>query len=172
MPKNLNVSPRVFGRFVIATGVFLLMSCAPKPEPQTEQPQPQWLPVTWTPALEQVQDDLEEDLAARPNQSQQRLNRGSQNLADVLDARLFIAYVRLQQRLGAQGRQALFAEQEKWLADRAASARAAVVSKGGSLGNLEYASAFADMTRKRLAELEQRLAQQPMPPLTSPGKKE
>jgi uncharacterized protein YecT (DUF1311 family) len=172
MPQSLNVSPRMFIRLGIAMGVLLLISCAPKPEAQTEQTQLQWLPMNWTPALEQVQDDLEENLAARPNQSQQALNRASQNLADLVDARLFIAYVQLQQRLGAQGREALFTEQEKWLVERAASARAAVESKGGSLANLEHANAFAEITKKRLAELEERLAQQSVPPQITPAKKE
>ena len=168
MPQTLSVSPRILIRLGTAMGLLLLMSCAPQPEAQTEQTQPQWLPMNWTPALEQMQDDLEEDLAARPNQSQQALNRASQNLADIVDARLFIVYVRLQQRLDAQRRKALFMEQETWLTERTVSARAAVVSKGGSLANLEYASTFADMTKKRLTELERRLAQQPVPPLATP----
>lgn len=171
MPHRSNVSPRMSIRLGIATGLLLLISCGPQPEAQTEQTQPQLVPMNWTPALEQVQDSLEEDLA-RPNQSQQALNRASQNLADVLDARLFIAYVRLQEKLGTPGRNALFMEQQAWLRERAVSARAAVVSKGGSLANLEYASAFADITKKRLAALEGRLAQQPVPPPATPVQKE
>jgi uncharacterized protein YecT (DUF1311 family) len=53
----------------------------------------------------------------------------------------------------------LFDEQKNWLAKRDELAQAAVVSKGGSLAPLEYASAFRKVTEKRLAELEQRLAQ-------------
>jgi uncharacterized protein YecT (DUF1311 family) len=117
-----------------------------------------------------VQEAVEEGIAAQPHQSQQALNRASQNLADLVDARLFITYVLLLQKLDKKGRQVLFSEQKAWLAQRAASARAAVVSKGGSLAPLEYASALSDITKKRLAELEARLAQQSTQPGNTPGR--
>ena len=130
------------------------------------------VPDTWAPSLEQVQENVEEDIAAQPNQSQQALNRGSQNLADLADARLFIAYVLLMQRLHETERNTLFNEQKQWLAQRVVSARAAVVSKGGSLDTLEYVSAFRSMTEKRLAELQSRLSQQPTQSWSIPGRGE
>src|SRR5262249_23628868 len=139
----------------IVIGVLLLVSCAPEPEAQQkrmERTPTILVPTEWRPSLEQVQEDVEESIAAQPQQSQRVLNRASQNLADLVDARLFITYVLLQQKLDEKGRKALFMEQKAWLTQRTASARAAVVSKGGSLAPLEYASAFSDITKKRLAE--------------------
>ena len=159
--------------FGIVLGILLLVACAPKPEARqkyTEQTPTILVPTEWTPSLEQVQEAVEEGIAAQPHQSQQGLNRASQNLADLVDARLFITYVLLLQKLDEKGRKTLFAEQKAWLTQRAASARAAVVSKGGSLAPLEYASAFSDITKKRLAELEARLAQQSSQPGSTPGR--
>jgi uncharacterized protein YecT (DUF1311 family) len=147
----------------IVIGVLLLASCSAQPEARQERSDliPTILvPTEWKPSLQQVQEAVEEGIAAQPQQSQQALNRASQNLADLADAHLFITYVLLLQKLDEQGRQALFSEQKAWLAQRAATSRAAVVSKGGSLAPLEYASAFSDTTKKRLAELEARLTQQ------------
>jgi uncharacterized protein YecT (DUF1311 family) len=154
-------------------GVLLLVSCAPKSEAQqkrTEQTPTILVPTEWTPSLEQVQEAVEEGIPAQPHQSQQALNKASQHLADLVDARLFITYVLLLQKLDEKGRQALFSEQKAWLTQRAASARAAVASTGGSLAPLEYASAFSDITKKRLAELEARLAQQSPQPGSTPGR--
>jgi uncharacterized protein YecT (DUF1311 family) len=114
----------------------------------------------WTPSLEQAQAYVEETSEAKKNKSQTALNRESQNLADLADAQLFITYVLLMQRLAENDRSQLFNEQKMWLAQRAESARAAVISKGGSLEALEYANAFRSMTEKRLAELESRLSRQ------------
>ena len=155
----------------IVLGVLLFASCASDPDTPQQQPNnapsqaPKVLiptvavPAEWAPSLEQVQEDLEEGIATQSNQSQQALNKASQNLADLADARLFISYVLLMQKLDEKSRAELLKEQKLWLTQRATSARAAVVSKGGSLGPLEYANAFADMTKKRLAELKARLAQ-------------
>jgi uncharacterized protein YecT (DUF1311 family) len=63
------------------------------------------------------------------------------------------------QNLDGKEQKTLFVEQKNWLAKRDELARSEVVSKGGSLAPLEYASVFRQVTEKRLAELEQRLAQ-------------
>lgn len=118
----------------------------------------QLAPDQWMPSLEQVQENVTDSLAARPNQSQQALNRSSQDLADLADAQLFIIYVSLMQRLDEKERNKLFDEQKQWLAQRAASSRAAVVSRGGSLEKLEYAEAFRRTTERRLTELRSRLS--------------
>ena len=155
--------------------VLLLASCASEPEAQSEHTESMHLalvPANWKPSLEQVHEDLEDGIATQPNQSQQALNRASQNLADLVDARLFITYVLLLQRLDEKGRAVLLKEQETWLAQRTASAQAAVVSAGGSLAPLEYATAFGDITKKRLAELEARLAQQSTQAGDTPGRRE
>jgi uncharacterized protein YecT (DUF1311 family) len=169
------VESRVRFSFGIVIGVLLLVLCASKPKAQQERTEltPMILvPMGWTPSLEQVQEDVEENLAAQPHQSQQALNKASQNVADLADARLFITYVLLLQKLDEKGRASLLKEQQVWLTQREASARAAVVSKGGSLAPLEYASAFGDITKKRLAELEARLTQQPTQAGGTPGRGE
>ena len=62
------------------------------------------MPTEWTPSLEQVQDDVEENIAAQPHQSQQALNKASQHMADLVDARLFITYVLLRSKLDEKGK--------------------------------------------------------------------
>jgi uncharacterized protein YecT (DUF1311 family) len=114
----------------------------------------------WTPSLEQAQAYVEHASEAEKNQSQTVLNRESQNMADLADAQLFITYVLLMERLNENDRRQLFNEQKMWLMKRAESARASIISKGGSLEALEYASAFRSITETRLAELESRLSGQ------------
>jgi len=171
--KEQSVSSGLSIRLGIVIGVLLLVSCASQPEAEQESSEstPSILaPMEWKPSLEQVQEDMEERIAAQQHQSQQALNRASQDLADLVDARLFITYVLLLQQLDAKGKKALLTEQQAWLAQREASARASVVSKGGSLAPLEYATAFSDLTKKRLAELEARLTQHSTQPGSTPGK--
>jgi hypothetical protein len=117
-------------RLALVIGVLLLVSCSPKrdvPQEGAELTPAILVPVEWTPSLEQVQENMEESLAARPNQSQQAL-RGKPNLADLADARLFIAY----------GLLCKLDEKDRALFDRkhgsrsAALARATVVSKEAS----------------------------------------
>lgn len=180
--KKQIVTCRLRTCLTIVLGSLLLASCAPSPEAPQEQREsvPEavaeklgpigLVPLEWTPSLEQVQESVEEAIAAQPNQSQQAMNRATQNLADLADARLFITYVLLMQKLDEKGKAALLTEQKTWLAQRAKSAQAAVVSQGGSLGPLEYATAFGDMTKKRLAELESRLTQQSTPAGNPPGR--
>jgi len=182
--KDQTVECRLSIYLGIMIGSLLLLSCAPNPEVPKEhtdsvpnvgakEPAPTDLvPMEWAPSLEQVQEDVEEGIAAQANQSQQAMNRASQNIANLADARLFIAYILLMQKLDEKGRAELLTEQKIWLAQRAASAQAAVVSKGGSLEPLEYASAVGDITKKRLAELESRLTQQSTQAGNTPGREE
>jgi uncharacterized protein YecT (DUF1311 family) len=118
------------------------------------------IPAGWNPSLEQVQGELQEASQRNPNKSQQALNRASQAMADLLDARLFITYVRLFESLDAASRSELFNEQKTWQAKRADMARQSVTSKGGSLEPLEYSGAYRKITEERLAQLEKRLAAQ------------
>jgi uncharacterized protein YecT (DUF1311 family) len=155
----------------IVIGFLLLVSCAPKPQAQqasTELTSTILVPPDWRPSLKLMEEDVEESIAAQPHQSQQALNRASQKLADLVDARLFITYVLLLQKLDEKSRKELFVEQQAWLTQRVALARAAVTSTGGSLEPLEYTSAFGDITKTRLAELEARLAQQATQPVSTP----
>ncbi|AEJ00887.1 protein of unknown function DUF1311 [Nitrosomonas sp. Is79A3] len=117
----------------------------------------QIIPESWTPSLDQVAQAIEESSKEDRQASQQVLNRTSQNLADIRDAQLFIAYVQLMQSLNTQGKTELFDEQKRWLNQRDEKARASVVSKGGTLASLEYSDAFRQFTEERLAELKARL---------------
>lgn len=115
------------------------------------------VPKGWNPTLEQAQIFIEDESAARTSKNQRFLTQTSRSMADLRDAQLFVAYVRLMQALDAEERQALFNEQECWLSAREKSARAAVDSKGGSLEPLEFSEAFRKITEERLAVLEKRL---------------
>ena len=116
-------------------------------------------PGDWQPSLDQVADTLNEQENNQSPLSQQAMNLNSQNLADIKDAQLFITYVQLAQTLDIKGRIKLCSEQRHWLDKRAKSAEASVESKDGSLGPLEYSSAFRKLTEERLAELQKRLQQ-------------
>jgi uncharacterized protein YecT (DUF1311 family) len=139
--------------------VFALVSACSSPGRDSAESLSQLVPNGWKPSLEQVQTSIQDELETRAQKSQQYLNRTSQNLSDLADARLFITYTVLMQNLDSKEQGNLFDEQKNWLAKRDELARSAVVSKGGSLAPLEYASVFRQVTEKRLAELEQRLVQ-------------
>lgn len=117
------------------------------------------VPNGWNPSLEQAQTFIEDTLAAKTRKDQRFLTQASQGMADLRDARLFIAYVQLMQVLDAGERRELFNEQEIWISSRERTARAAVDSKGGTLEPLEYSEAFREITEERLAELERRLSE-------------
>jgi uncharacterized protein YecT (DUF1311 family) len=147
---------------VCSLSLIVLMSsciaCGPKPE--EKKVSTAVLPDDWRPSLEQVQEDLQESFDRNPYKSQQALNRASQDMADLLDARLFITYVRLMELLDSTSRANLFNEQKDWLTKRVENAQSTVTSKGGTLGPLEYSGAYRRLTEQRLAELEKRLSEQ------------
>ena len=138
--------------------VLTLASGCPSPRGDSVESPSQLVPSGWRPSLEEVQTALQNELDTKAPKSQQYLNRASQNLSDLADARLFIIYTLLMQNLEGKERRDLFDEQKNWLAKRDETAQSAVVSKGGSLAPLEYASVFRQVTEKRLAELEERWA--------------
>lgn len=109
--------------------------------------------------MEQVQENLAEVVDKNPNKSQQALNRAVQDMADLLDARVFITYVTLMDALEDAAKKDLFNEQQQWLSQRTEMAQRAVISKGGSLERLEYAGEYRRITEERLAELQNRLKQ-------------
>lgn len=109
-----------------------------------------WLPAL-APSIKSALGDLKEA------NSQMEMNLISRQVADMTDAQLFIAYVRLYERLPQKERDALFAEQTKWLKARTKAAADGVESEGGSLAPLEANNAELTFTEKRLAELRARL---------------
>lgn len=111
---------------------------------------PDWLPAL-APSIQTALDNL------KNANSQAEMNRLSRQVADMTDAQLFIAYVRLYERLPAAKRAELLAEQTRWLAKRSKVAQAGVESEGGSLAPLEANNAELTYAENRLAELRTRL---------------
>lgn len=79
----------------------------------------------------------------------------------MTDAQLFIAYVRLYERLSTKERTKLLQEQKEWLAKRPSVAKKGVESEGGSLAPLEANNAEVTYTEKRLQELRARFKAAP-----------
>src|ERR671916_635990 len=75
-----------------------------------------WLPAL-APSIEAALERLKEANA------QMHMNLLSRQIADMTDAQLFIAYVRLYERLSQKERDALVAEQTKWLKTRSKAAQ-------------------------------------------------
>ena len=109
-----------------------------------------WLPAL-APSIEAALDQLKEANA------QMEMNLLSRRIADMTDAQLFIAYVRLYEKLPAKQRAQLVAEQTAWLRKRPKVAEAGIESGRGSLAPLEANNAELTYTEKRLAELRARL---------------
>ena len=113
------------------------------------------IPEDWLPALS---PSITSTLALlKEAESQGEMNSLSRHIADMTDAQLFIAYIRLYERLSTAERKNLHDEQSRWLKQRAKAAREGVESKGGSLAPLEANNAELTFTEKRLTELRTRL---------------
>lgn len=139
-------------RLVLVSAVVsaLLVGSLPAAEPTTGI-----IPADWLPALApSIRSTLEQLKEAN---TQGAMNTLSKQVAEMTDAQVFIAYVRLYEQLSTKERQALFAEQAKWLKARAKAAKDGVESTGGSLAPLEANSAAVTFSEKRLAELRVRL---------------
>jgi uncharacterized protein YecT (DUF1311 family) len=115
-------------------------------------------PTNWDPYVEQAFDFLEATVKDGKG-GQQGMNRISADMGFVLDAALFIRYVRVFERLPLAQRQAFREEQSAWIASRSQQAENAVESHGGSLAPLEYNLRFVEVTQARIAELDARLKQ-------------
>ena len=130
---------------------FVCLSASTSPvagQTKTEIVPEDWLPAL-APSIKSTLSDLKEA------ESQAAMNTLSREVAEMTDAQLFIAYVRLYQRLSSKERAALYAEQTKWLTTRAKAAKDAQ-AKGGSLAPLEANNAEVTLTEKRLDELRAR----------------
>ncbi len=113
------------------------------------------VPEDWVPALA---PSIKSALAQlKEANSQAEMNSLSRQVADMTDAQLFVAYIRLYEKLSAKERAKLLEEQEQWLKKRPKAAEAAVESKGGSLAPLEANNAEVTYTERRLVELRARL---------------
>ncbi len=119
-------------------------------ESKTEIAPEEWLPALF-PSIQFALQQLKEA------DSQAAMNSLSRQVAEMKDAQLYIAYVRLYQRLSTKEQTELFTEQAKWLKKRTKAAKDAVESEGGSLAALEANDAELDFTEQRLRELRKRL---------------
>ncbi len=113
------------------------------------------MPPEWIPALAPSITSTLDRLKAANTQTE--MNLLSREVAEMTDAQLFVAYVRLYEKLPAKSRAALVEEQQKWLKARAKATAAGVESEGGSLAPLEANNATVTFTEKRLKELRARL---------------
>jgi len=136
--------------------VAALFVCLPVWSPSlSAQTKPKIIPADWLPALSpSIKSALEQLKEAN---SQSEMNSLSRQVADMTDAQLFIAYVRLYESLSATERTKLMQEQSEWLKKRTKAAKDGVESEGGSLAPLEASNAEVTYTEKRLAELRARL---------------
>ena len=139
-------------RVIFSIGLCLFLSVEQSANAQTKSKiiPAEWLPAL-APAITSALDQLKEA------NSQAEMNSLSRQIADMTDAQLFIAYVRLYERLSAADREKLVAEQAQWLKARVKAAAAGVESKGGSLAPLEANNAELTFTERRLKELRARL---------------
>ena len=112
------------------------------------------IPEDWVPALAPSIKSALEQLKEASSQAQ--MNSLSREVADMTDAQLFVAYIRLYEKLSAKERAKLVEEQAQWLKKRPKAAEAAVESKGGSLAPLEANNAELTYTEHRLVELRAR----------------
>lgn len=132
---------------IVLLGTFI---STPSSVAQTNITPPDWLPAL-SPSIRAALEQL------KVADTQAEMNSLSRQVAEMTDAQLFIAYVRLYEKLGTKARAALLAEQTKWLKARTKAASDAVESEGGSLAPLEANSAEVTFTEQRLAELRARL---------------
>ena len=124
-------------------------------QPLAAQTKAKIIPADWLPALApSIRSALDQLKNAN---TQGEMNSLSRQIAEMTDAQLFVAYVRLYEKLGAKERAALVAEQTKWLKARVKAAKEGVESEGGSLAPLEANNAEVTLTEKRLQELRARL---------------
>ena len=131
------------------TGLLLLAASA------SAQTKARIVPAEWVPALAPSIKSALGDL--KDANSQTEMNLLSRQVADMTDAQLFIAYIRLYERLQQKERDALLAEQTRWLKALTKAAAEGVESEGGSLAPLEANNAELTFTEKRLTELRARL---------------
>ena len=137
-------------RFAIALLCSLLAA-----QPLAAQTKAKIVPADWLPALApSIRFALEQLKNAN---TQAEMNSLSRQIAEMTDAQLYIAYVRLYERLSAKERAALVTEQTKWLKARSKAAQDGVESDGGSLAPIEANNAEVTFTEKRIVEFRARL---------------
>ena len=142
---------------LLTTGACLLVlgGSASAQSKKASSTNPKIIPAEWLPALAPSIRSALDNL--KQANAQMEMNLLSREIADMTAAHLFIAYVRRSERLPQKERDALFAEQTKWLKSRVKAAEDGVESGRGSLAAFEANNAELTITEKRLAELRARL---------------
>jgi uncharacterized protein YecT (DUF1311 family) len=103
--------------------------------------------------LERVADDVEALISDGTVWAQQHMNRMEANVCSVLDAQMHFLYLKALRQLPPQQKLTFIVRHEAWKSERCAHSEASVESHGGSLAPLEYAMAYAEATRRRIAHL-------------------
>lgn len=103
--------------------------------------------------LERVADDVEALIADGTVWAQQHMNRMEANVCSVLDAQMHFLYLKALRQLPTQQKLSFIVRHEAWKEERSAHSEASVEFHGGSLAPLEYAMAYAEATRQRIAHL-------------------
>jgi uncharacterized protein YecT (DUF1311 family) len=110
----------------------------------------------WSPSVTNEVDYLKSEL--ENEQGQQGINRLTGHISSLLDAELFVTYVRLFDHLDPRARTALKHEQANWLKQREKVTHlAGKRAVGGSASPMESNYAFAEFTAKRIQLLNDRL---------------
>ena len=139
---------------LLASSIVLLSMLIFSP-PASAQSKTRIIPADWLPALApSIRFALEQ---LKKADSTAEMNSLSRQIAEMTDAQLYIAYVRLYEQLNTKERAALVTEQTKWLKARTKAAKDGIESEGGSLAPIEANNAAVTFTEKRLAELRNRL---------------
>jgi uncharacterized protein YecT (DUF1311 family) len=113
--------------------------------------------VEWNPDVDQALGQLEEILDTLGQQ--QPMNYTSANVGFVCDAKLYIVYSRFLDGLSKAECRRTWLEQERWLARRREVVKEAYAEyEGGSLASLTANTAFIEVTKQRIAELEKMMA--------------
>jgi uncharacterized protein YecT (DUF1311 family) len=121
------------------------------------------LPHGWSPSVIDEVDHLKSELETE--QAQQGINRLTGRISSLLDAELFVTYVRLFDHLDARAQAVLKKEQADWLKQREKVARVAGKREdGGSASSMESNYAFSEFTAKRIQLLNDRLKKLGMEP--------
>jgi len=114
------------------------------------------LPSGWDPSVTDAVDYLQTEL--EQEQAQQGINRLTAQISSLVDTELFVTYVRLFDHLDPRAQTTLKREQTDWLKQRVkVTYLAGQKEEGGSASSMESNYAFADLTRKRIQLLNDRL---------------
>ena len=138
-------------------------SAGPMPPPvhpvaATTQRAPGAVPLEWQPSLEG--SIVQSEAALQSAMKQQEMNLAASNLAAVLDAKMYFVFERYVASLAATSRAAAIEEQRQFRERRRKDADAAAKEyAGGSMAPLVGSQEFVEATKRRIAELEKRMAE-------------